>query len=247
MQALDVGGAALAGGAAVGGAEPVCAGLQGRGIGGRGSRGGLAAGKAAGLAVGDEPGRAGRGQVRLAVVAGVFDQDADAAGHGGMAGGDVVTGIVFAPLGQGAQPAVACRGHGRIGGVGGVGGRDDRGALLRHGRERLCLQHVAGVLAGVAAGHEPVIGRGVLAVITLDEPAAAHRQQPGVRVGDVALRRLRGFLPGPGIPVEHVTGQKHLGITVNRLELVCHKPILPALTTRNRETQICNSPLTSPK
>jgi hypothetical protein len=116
-----------------------------------------------------------------------------------MAGGDVVTGIVFAPLGQGAQPAVAFREHGRVGGVGGMGGRDDRGAFLRHGGERLCLQHIAGVLAGVAAEHEPVIGRGVLAVIALDEPAAVHRQQPGVRVGDVALRRLRGFLPGPGI------------------------------------------------
>jgi len=43
-------------------------------------------------------------------------------------------------------------------------------------------------------------------------------------------------------PVEHVMGQKHLGITVNRPELVCHKPILPAKTPENRETQICNSP-----
>src|SRR6185437_6401752 len=54
-----------------------------------------------------------------------------------------------------------------------------------------------GVLAGVAAEHEPVIGGGVLAVVSLDEPAAADRQQPGVRVGDVApWPRL--FLPAAG-------------------------------------------------
>jgi hypothetical protein len=37
-------------------------------------------------------------------------------------------------------------------------------------------------------------------------------------------------------------GQKHLSITVNRFELVCHKLILPASTPENRETQIRNSP-----
>jgi hypothetical protein len=37
-------------------------------------------------------------------------------------------------------------------------------------------------------------------------------------------------------------GQKHLGITVNRLELVCHKSILPATTIEIRETRICNTP-----
>ncbi len=182
-----------------GGPQPVRVRLHGGGIVGRGAVGGLAAGEVAGLAVGDEPVRAVRGQVRLAVVAGVGGQDADPAGHGGMAGGDVVAGIVFAPLGEGAYPVVAFREHGRVGGVGGVAGRDDRGALLRHPGKWLCLQHVAGVLAGVAAGHEPVIGRGVLAVAAMDEPAAADRQQPGVRVGDVAPRRLRAFVLVPGI------------------------------------------------
>jgi hypothetical protein len=37
-------------------------------------------------------------------------------------------------------------------------------------------------------------------------------------------------------------GQKHLSVTVNRLELVCHKPILSATTSENRKTQICNKP-----
>ena len=100
---------------------------------------------------------------------------------------------------EGAQPAVAGAEQGGVGCVGGVGGRDDRGALGRHPAELLCLQHVAGVLAGVAAEHEPVIGRGVLAVVALDEPAAAHRQQPGARVGEVALRLFRARVPGPGI------------------------------------------------
>jgi hypothetical protein len=31
-------------------------------------------------------------------------------------------------------------------------------------------------------------------------------------------------------------GQKHPGLTVNRPELVCHKPILPAITAEIRET-----------
>jgi hypothetical protein len=31
-------------------------------------------------------------------------------------------------------------------------------------------------------------------------------------------------------------GQKHLSVTVNRPELVCHKPILPAGTPEIRET-----------
>jgi hypothetical protein len=63
--------------------------------GGRRAFGGLAASQVAGLAVGDEPVRAGGGQVRLAVVAGVGDEDADLAGHGVVAGG-VVAGIVSA-------------------------------------------------------------------------------------------------------------------------------------------------------
>ena len=37
-------------------------------------------------------------------------------------------------------------------------------------------------------------------------------------------------------PVEHVMGQKHPGFTVNRFELVCHKPILPATTPTIRKT-----------
>jgi hypothetical protein len=37
-------------------------------------------------------------------------------------------------------------------------------------------------------------------------------------------------------------GQKHPGVTVNRLELTCHKLILPATTLEIRDTQICNSP-----
>jgi hypothetical protein len=37
-------------------------------------------------------------------------------------------------------------------------------------------------------------------------------------------------------------GQKHLGVTVNRPELACHKSILPAITPENRENLICNSP-----
>jgi hypothetical protein len=37
--------------------------------------------------------------------------------------------------------------------------------------------------------------------------------------------------------------QKHLGITVNRPELVCHKQILPATTPEIRKTRIGNSPL----
>ena len=64
VQSFDVGGAALAGGAAFGGGQPVRVGLQGGGTGGRGSLGGLAAGEVAGLGVGDEP--AGPGAVRFA-------------------------------------------------------------------------------------------------------------------------------------------------------------------------------------
>ena len=134
------------------------------------------------------------------MVAGVLDQDADAAGHGGMAGGVVVAGTAFLLFRQGAQPSVAFREHGRVGGVGGVGGRDDRGALFRHPGQFPGLQGVAGVLAGVAAGHKPVVGGGVLAVAALDEPAAADRHQPGVRVGDVALRLLARPVPaGSGL------------------------------------------------
>src|SRR5579859_1252939 len=84
VQSLDVGGAALAERAAFGGGQPVRVGLHGGGIVGRGPLGGLAAGQVAGLGVGDEPVRAGSGEVRLAVVAGVFDQGADPAGHGVM-------------------------------------------------------------------------------------------------------------------------------------------------------------------
>ena len=47
------------------------------------------------------------------------------------------------------------------------------------GGEPLRLQGVAGVLAGVAAEHEPVVGGGVLAVVALDEPAAADRHAAG--------------------------------------------------------------------
>ena len=100
---------------------------------------------------------------------------------------------VLVLLGEGAQPGVAFGEPAGVGGVAGVAGRDDRGAFLRHGGEPAGLLGVAGVLAGVAAEHEPVVGRGVLAVVSLGEPAAAHRQQPGVRVGDVA--------PRPGLPV----------------------------------------------
>ena len=100
-----------------------------------------------------------------------------------------MTGAVLVPGREGAQPAVAFRQQGGVGGVGGVGGSDDRGAFPCHRGEPLRLLDVAGVLAGVAAGHQPVIGGGVLAVVALDEPAAADRQQPGVRVGDVAPRR----------------------------------------------------------
>src|SRR5467141_3354010 len=53
VQALDVGGAALVGGAAFGSSQPVRVGLGGGGGGGRGAFGGLAAGEVAGLAVGD--------------------------------------------------------------------------------------------------------------------------------------------------------------------------------------------------
>ena len=101
------------------------------------------------------------------MVAGVFDQHADPAGHDVVAGGDVVAGIVPGLLREGAQPAVALRQQGGVGGVRGVRGRDDRGALFRHPGEFLRLQHVAGVLAGVAAEHQPVIGCGVLAVVSL--------------------------------------------------------------------------------
>jgi hypothetical protein len=37
-------------------------------------------------------------------------------------------------------------------------------------------------------------------------------------------------------------GQKHLGVTVNRFEPVCHKRILPATMTGIWVPQICNSP-----
>src|SRR6202023_839489 len=122
----DVGGAALVSGAAFGGSQPVCVGLDRGGAVGRGTLGGLAAGEVAGLGVGDEPVRSGRGQVRLAVVAGVLDEHADPAGHGGMAGGGIVTGIVFLLVRQGAQPSVAFREQDGGGGVRGVRGRDDR-------------------------------------------------------------------------------------------------------------------------
>ena len=59
VQALDVGGAALAERAALGGAQPVRVRLDGGGIVGRGAAGGLAAGEVAGLAIGNEPVRAG--------------------------------------------------------------------------------------------------------------------------------------------------------------------------------------------
>ena len=112
------------------------------------------------------------------MVAGIGDEDADAAGHGGMAGGGVVAGAAPALLRQGAQPGVASRDRGGVAGVGGVAGRDGRGAFPCRLREPLRLQRVAGVLAGAAAEHEPVVGRGVLAVAALDEPAAAGASRP---------------------------------------------------------------------
>src|SRR2546422_2753031 len=70
VQALDVGGTALVSGAALGGAQPVRVSLDGGGAGRRRATGGLAAGQVAGLAVGDEPVRAGGGQGCGAGVAG---------------------------------------------------------------------------------------------------------------------------------------------------------------------------------
>src|SRR5207247_1558361 len=51
----------------------------------------------------------------------------------------------------------------------------------------------------VAAEHEPVIGRGVLAVVALDEPGAGGHQ-PGVGVSDVAPRRALLLLPLLRVP-----------------------------------------------
>ena len=75
-------------------------GLRGGGVVWRGAFGGLAAGEVAGLAVGDQPVRAGGLEVGLAVVAGVFDQHADAAGHGVVADGGVMTGAVMSRAGR---------------------------------------------------------------------------------------------------------------------------------------------------
>src|SRR4029077_5462877 len=166
----------------------------GGGVFGRGPFGRVLAGlffQVAGLAGGGEPVRAGGADVVLGVVAGVLDDGTDAAGHRGVAGGDIVAGAVLVLAG--AQAVVAFAQHGRVAGVGGVGGGDDGGALDGDLVDFLCLQHVAGVLAGVAAEHQPVVGGGVLAVVALDEAAAADREQPRVRVSEVA-RRL-GLLP----------------------------------------------------
>jgi hypothetical protein len=46
-----------------------------------------------------------------------------------------------------------------------------------------------------------------------------------------------------GHPIEHIRGQKHLSITVNRPELACHKPILAGQTPEIRRKEICNSPI----
>ena len=76
-------------------------------------------------------------------------------------------------------------------------------------------------------------------------PLRSRRHQPGSQVPrHELLNRVDNDPDSMALrhPVEHVMGQKHLGITVNRLELVCHKPILPAITPVNRETKICNSP-----
>ena len=200
MQSFDAGGAALVEGASFGGAQPPVVGLGGCGVLGRGAFGGIAARIAVQgvpLAGRDEPVSAGCADVFLAVVAGVVDDGADAAGHHGVAGGDVVAG--FAPGGAGAQAVVAGRQLLRVAGVGGVRGGHDGGALAGDSLQPGRLPHVAGVLAGVPAGHQPVIGGGVLAVVALLEPAAADGHQPRVRVGDIP-HRLGGRLPRVRVP-----------------------------------------------
>ena len=106
----------------------------------------------AALAGGDEPVRAGAGEVGLGQVAGVGQDQADRAVSG-----------------------AAGRGHR------GGGGR----GVADHG---LVPLRVGGVLGEAGGDDQAVFAGDVLGVVALDEPAAAHRHEPGGRVGDVPLR-----------------------------------------------------------
>ena len=105
--------------------------------------------------------RSGPGVVRLCcgAVAGVGEQLADPAG--------LVTGA---------------------GGRGGLVRGDQRGGVLGFGEHRLEPLGVGGVLGKLGSDDQLVFAGHVLGVVALDEPAAAHGHQPGVRVGDVAHR-----------------------------------------------------------
>ena len=106
-------------------------------------------------------------------------------------------------------------------GCGRAGGRavrlDQGGGVLGLGEHRL-EPAAAGLLIGELGGDDqPVVAGHVLGVVALDEPAAADRHQPRVRVGDVPHRAgplpvrlppggLACLLSGPG------PGRVHLGL-----------------------------------
>ena len=95
--------------------------------------------------------------------------------------------------GAGPLPASCRRGGGR-----GAVRRDQGGGVLAPRRIIGSYQaHVGGVIGELGGDDQAVFAGDVLGVVALDEPAAADRHQPRVRVGDVADRA--GLLaPRPG-------------------------------------------------
>ena len=95
-----------------------------------------------------------------------------------------------ASAGNKSMPSVAVPG-------GGAGGGDEGGGGFGVAEHRLEPFGVGGVAGELGGDDQVVLGCDVLGVVALEEPAAAHRHQPRVHVGDVAHRRgalLRGGL-----------------------------------------------------
>ncbi len=123
------------------------------------------------LAGGDQPVRAGQGEVVLGAVPGISEEQLDE---------------VVPPL----------RGPASLRGL--VRG-DQRGGVQRGGEHRPEPGGVGGVLGELGGDDEPVGGGDVLGVVTLQEPASADRHQPRIRVGDVADRARALFRGCPGL------------------------------------------------
>jgi len=142
----------------------------------------------AALAGGDQPVRAGAGEVGLGAVPGIGQYQPDpAAGAAVLAGG-----------------FRACAGSEAV-------RLDEGGGLLSLAGHRLEPRAVRLLISQLGGDDQPVFAGHVLRVVALDEPAAADRHQPRVRVGDVPHRagalagrrplrglalRLGGTLPG---------------------------------------------------